>query len=194
MRYSRALATKLSYRVPGRIYGRSIAASGRKKLKRSTSYGLRSTTTGDFARPAPDARWEAFFSTTAVLDPRRSACAIRPDHLRRYHNTVVRAIITPSRGGLSKIWDGDRQPNCAVNLIELKNSRSELLIVGDTAHLEDVGSSGMLIGVIIDSCTPAQVGKPPQQASGLCTFAGRGYQIQVEGVHFSGGTTFSRIR
>ncbi|MGI5834904.1 MAG: histidine phosphatase family protein [Chloroflexota bacterium] len=80
-----------------------------------------------------------FLEEIRLRHPGQTICAVT-------HNTVVRAIITHlQRRPLSKIWDGDRQPNCAVNLIELKNSRSELLIVGDTAHLEDVGSSGMLI-------------------------------------------------
>lgn len=62
------------------------------------------------------------------------------------HNTVVRAIITHLQGRpLSEIWEGDRQPNCAVNLIEFRNGRAELAIVGDATHLEDVGSSGMQI-------------------------------------------------
>lgn len=80
-----------------------------------------------------------FLEEVAEMHPGQTVCAVT-------HNTVVRAVIAHLQGRpLSEIWLGERQPNCAVNLIEFRSGRAELAIVGDARHLEDVGSSGMQI-------------------------------------------------
>ena len=62
------------------------------------------------------------------------------------HNTVVRAVLCHLQGKpLSTLWDGERQPNCAINLIELRDGQVCLLKVGDATHLASVGSDGMTI-------------------------------------------------
>lgn len=67
--------------------------------------------------------------------PGQSVCAVS-------HNTLVRAVVCELMGlPLEELWKLPRQPNCAVNLIELRNGRPELLEVGDTSHLEGYGRS-----------------------------------------------------
>lgn len=71
--------------------------------------------------------------------PGQTVCAIT-------HNTVVRGVLCHLRGWpLSRLWEGERQPNCAVNIIEFRRSCVELVIVGDAGHLVSVGSNGMMI-------------------------------------------------
>ncbi len=60
----------------------------------------------------------------------QSVCAVT-------HNTVVRTVACQLMGWqLERLWEGPRQPNCAVNLIEMGNGTTELVEVGDTRHLE----------------------------------------------------------
>ncbi len=59
------------------------------------------------------------------------------------HNTVVRAVMCHLRGwSLSRLWEGPRQPNCVLNLIELVDGKASLLVESDVSHLTSVGTAG----------------------------------------------------
>jgi broad specificity phosphatase PhoE len=61
----------------------------------------------------------------------QSVCAVT-------HNTLVRAVVCGLMGWtLDQLWEVPRQRNCALNLIELRGSRLELLQIGDTSHLDN---------------------------------------------------------
>lgn len=69
--------------------------------------------------------------------PGQSICAVT-------HNTLVRAIVCRLMDWpLEKLWEVPRQPNCAINLIELRNGRPELLEIGDTSHLDGYQQSAV---------------------------------------------------
>ena len=69
----------------------------------------------------------------------RAVCAVA-------HNTVVRAVLCRLQGWpLSRLWEGARQPNCAVNLIEFRGDRAALLEVAGTDHLTSVSTIGFSV-------------------------------------------------
>lgn len=54
-------------------------------------------------------------------------------------NTVVRALVCHLLGwSLDKLWEGPKQSNCAVNLIEIRGGKPSLVLAGDVSHLEGV--------------------------------------------------------
>jgi broad specificity phosphatase PhoE len=68
--------------------------------------------------------------------PGESVCAIT-------HHTIVRAVLCHLEGcPLSELWRGSRQPNCAVNLLEMRDGEVQIIAVADTSHLSDVAPHG----------------------------------------------------
>ncbi len=56
------------------------------------------------------------------------------------HNTVVRAILCHLLGWpLARLWEGPRQPNCAINLIEFRDGKADILEMGNASYLADAG-------------------------------------------------------
>ncbi len=71
-----------------------------------------------------------FLEEVRRLHPGQTVCAVS-------HSTVVRSAVCYLLGlPLEKLWEGPRQPNCAVNLIELREDRGSITLVGDATHLE----------------------------------------------------------
>ena len=72
----------------------------------------------------------SFLDEVLRRHPGQSICAVT-------HNTLARAVVCELMDlPLERLWKVPRQPNCAINLIELRNGRPELVIVGDTSHLD----------------------------------------------------------
>ncbi len=62
--------------------------------------------------------------------PGQAVCAVT-------HNTVVRTVACRLLGwSLEKLWEGPKQANCAVNLIEMRNGTIDLVEVGDATNLD----------------------------------------------------------
>ncbi len=62
------------------------------------------------------------------------------------HNTVVRAILCRLQGWpLSQLWEGARQPNCAINLIEFRDGQVALLETAGTGHLTSISTIGFSV-------------------------------------------------
>ncbi len=62
------------------------------------------------------------------------------------HNTVVRALVCHLQGWpLSRLWEGARQPNCAINLIEFRGDRVVLLEIANTDHLTSISTIGFSV-------------------------------------------------
>lgn len=71
--------------------------------------------------------------------PGQSVCAVT-------HNTVVRTALCHLQGcHLARLWEGPRQPNCAVNLIEMRDGRADLVEIGGTGHLTSAGTGATSI-------------------------------------------------
>ncbi len=85
-------------------------------------------------------RGQRFLEEIRRLHPGQTVCAVT-------HNTVVRAVVCQLKGWpLSRIWEGERQPNCAVNLIELRDGLAHLILVSDANHLASIGAVGLEFG------------------------------------------------
>ncbi len=62
------------------------------------------------------------------------------------HNTPVRTLLCHFQGlPLSELHGGTRQPNCAVNLIEFRNGRIDLIEVASTQHLTTISTLGFSV-------------------------------------------------
>ena len=71
--------------------------------------------------------------------PGTAVCAVT-------HNTMLRALLCHLQGRpLSQLWEGDRQPNCAVNLIEFSGDRVILIEIAGTEHLTSVSTVGFSV-------------------------------------------------
>ncbi|MHB0870118.1 MAG: histidine phosphatase family protein [Chloroflexota bacterium] len=80
-----------------------------------------------------------FLAEIRQRHPGQAVCAVT-------HNTVVRTLVCHLQGWpLSRLWDGARQPNCAVNLIELQDGRADLLEIAGTDHLTSVSTIGFSV-------------------------------------------------
>lgn len=75
-----------------------------------------------------------FLAEIRARHPGQAICAVT-------HNTVIRTIICHAQGWpISRLWDGARQSNCAINLLELRDGRIDLLEIASTAHLTTVST------------------------------------------------------
>jgi probable phosphoglycerate mutase len=62
------------------------------------------------------------------------------------HNTDVRVVVCRLLGlPLSQLWEGPRQPNCALNLIELRDGKMDLVEVATTEHLTSISTIGFSV-------------------------------------------------
>lgn len=62
------------------------------------------------------------------------------------HNTGVRVVVCHLLGlPLSHLWDVPRQPNCALNLIELRDGKMDLVEVAATDHLTSISNIGFSV-------------------------------------------------
>jgi broad specificity phosphatase PhoE len=59
-------------------------------------------------------------------------------------NTVVRTVVCHLMGlPLERLWEGPRQTNCAVNLIEVRDNGMSLVSAGDVSHLDGIEASAI---------------------------------------------------
>ncbi len=71
--------------------------------------------------------------------PGRTVCVVT-------HNTVVRSLLCHFQGRpLSQLWEGEKQPNCALNLIEFSGGRLSLLEIASTEHLSSISTIGFSV-------------------------------------------------
>lgn len=76
-----------------------------------------------------------FLEKVARLHPGQKVCAVT-------HHTVVRTVLCHLEGRpLAEMWKTSRQPNCSINLIELRDGGFDLVEVANTLHLADVGTA-----------------------------------------------------
>jgi phosphoserine phosphatase len=62
------------------------------------------------------------------------------------HNTGVRVVACHLLGiPLSQLWEGAKQPNCALNLIEMRNGKAELVEIAVTDHLTSISTIGFSV-------------------------------------------------
>ncbi|HEX9015856.1 MAG TPA: histidine phosphatase family protein [Chloroflexota bacterium] len=79
----------------------------------------------------------AFLAEIHRAHPGTKVCAVS-------HNTAVRAVACRLMGwGLERLWEGPRQPNCAINRIEITEGAIELVTVGDAGHLGGARASAV---------------------------------------------------
>lgn len=62
------------------------------------------------------------------------------------HHTVVRVILCHLQGWpLSRLWEGARQLNCAVNLVQFQGDEVDLVEIGNTNHLTTLSTDGISV-------------------------------------------------
>ncbi len=75
-----------------------------------------------------------FMERVRAEHPGQTVCAIT-------HNTGIRVAVTHLLDKpLSELWDGARQPNCALNLVEMRNGTSALVEIAATDHLTAIST------------------------------------------------------
>jgi len=75
-----------------------------------------------------------FLARVCRLHSGRAVCAVT-------HNTVIRSVICHLlRLPLSRLWEGERQANCAINLIQCRDGQMELVEIARTDHLTTVST------------------------------------------------------